>query len=153
MNPHFILNQFNELLMQEVNNRMPQSKSVFIFYYYCHQLCVIFYHISHITGLEMTSCCFEILKKRYIYIYIYYDFPISHTDEALPFHEVLVGVLSARHHYELRQAIRQTWLGYLRDHPHFQQRSVGWSSNFTTRFFPSLACFLSRFKATLIQWK
>ncbi|XP_045926930.1 UDP-GalNAc:beta-1,3-N-acetylgalactosaminyltransferase 2 isoform X2 [Micropterus dolomieu] len=45
-----------------------------------------------------------------------------HTDEALPFCEVLVGVLSARHHYELRQAIRETWLGYLRDHPHFQHR-------------------------------
>uniref|UniRef100_A0A3Q0RCY6 Hexosyltransferase n=1 Tax=Amphilophus citrinellus TaxID=61819 RepID=A0A3Q0RCY6_AMPCI len=40
----------------------------------------------------------------------------------LPFYEVLVGVLSARHHYELRQAIRETWLGYLRHHPHFQHR-------------------------------
>uniref|UniRef100_A0A7N6BJC4 Hexosyltransferase n=1 Tax=Anabas testudineus TaxID=64144 RepID=A0A7N6BJC4_ANATE len=48
------------------------------------------------------------------------------TDEEVPFYEVLVGVLSARHHYELRQAIRETWLGYLRDHPHFHQRSVGW---------------------------
>uniref|UniRef100_A0A3Q4N3E2 Hexosyltransferase n=1 Tax=Neolamprologus brichardi TaxID=32507 RepID=A0A3Q4N3E2_NEOBR len=40
----------------------------------------------------------------------------------LPFYEVLVGVLSARHHYELRQAIRETWLGYLRHHLHFQHR-------------------------------
>ncbi|KAK1905388.1 UDP-GalNAc:beta-13-N-acetylgalactosaminyltransferase 2 [Dissostichus eleginoides] len=46
----------------------------------------------------------------------------THSDESLPFYEVLVGVLSARHHYELRQAIRQTWLGYIRDHPHFQLR-------------------------------
>lgn len=47
----------------------------------------------------------------------------QHSDGAsLPFHEVLVGVLSARHHHELRQAIRDTWLGYLRDHPHFQLR-------------------------------
>nr|XP_020459699.1 UDP-GalNAc:beta-1,3-N-acetylgalactosaminyltransferase 2 isoform X2 [Monopterus albus] len=46
----------------------------------------------------------------------------THSDEALPFYEVLVGVLSARHHYELRQAIRETWLGYLRDHPLFQER-------------------------------
>lgn len=46
----------------------------------------------------------------------------SHSDEPLPFYEVLVGVLSARHHYPLRQAIRETWLGYLRDHPHFQHR-------------------------------
>ncbi|XP_044070478.1 UDP-GalNAc:beta-1,3-N-acetylgalactosaminyltransferase 2 isoform X1 [Siniperca chuatsi] len=46
----------------------------------------------------------------------------THSDEALPFYEVLVGVLSARHHYELRQAIRETWLGYLQDHPHFQHR-------------------------------
>ncbi|XP_026166059.1 UDP-GalNAc:beta-1,3-N-acetylgalactosaminyltransferase 2 [Mastacembelus armatus] len=46
----------------------------------------------------------------------------TYSDEALPFYEVLVGVLSARHHYELRQAIRETWLGYLRDHPHFQHR-------------------------------
>ncbi|XP_070697489.1 UDP-GalNAc:beta-1,3-N-acetylgalactosaminyltransferase 2 [Pempheris klunzingeri] len=44
------------------------------------------------------------------------------SDDALPFYEVLVGVLSARHHYELRQAIRETWLGYLRDQPHFQHR-------------------------------
>uniref|UniRef100_A0A3P8UAK9 Hexosyltransferase n=1 Tax=Amphiprion percula TaxID=161767 RepID=A0A3P8UAK9_AMPPE len=44
------------------------------------------------------------------------------SDEPLPFYEVLVGVLSARHHYELRQAIRETWLGYLQDHPHFQHR-------------------------------
>lgn len=43
-------------------------------------------------------------------------------DEALPFYDVLVGVLSARHHYELRQAIRETWLGYLQRHPHFQHR-------------------------------
>lgn len=48
----------------------------------------------------------------------------SGADEPLPFYEVLVGVLSARHHYQLRQAIRETWLGYLRDHPHFHQRSV-----------------------------
>ncbi|XP_034408296.1 UDP-GalNAc:beta-1,3-N-acetylgalactosaminyltransferase 2 [Cyclopterus lumpus] len=46
----------------------------------------------------------------------------THSDESLPFYEVLVGVLSARHHYELRQAIRETWLGYLRDHPLFQHR-------------------------------
>ncbi|NP_001018523.1 UDP-GalNAc:beta-1,3-N-acetylgalactosaminyltransferase 2 precursor [Danio rerio] len=36
--------------------------------------------------------------------------------------EVLVGVLSARHNHELRQAIRDTWLGYLKQHPHFQNR-------------------------------
>ncbi|XP_028459980.1 UDP-GalNAc:beta-1,3-N-acetylgalactosaminyltransferase 2 isoform X1 [Perca flavescens] len=46
----------------------------------------------------------------------------THSDESLPFFEVLVGVLSARHHYELRQAIRKTWLGYIQDHPHFQHR-------------------------------
>ncbi|KAM7409024.1 hypothetical protein PAMA_002645 [Pampus argenteus] len=46
----------------------------------------------------------------------------TRSDEALPFYEVLVGVLSARHHQELRQAIRETWLGYLQDHPHFQHR-------------------------------
>uniref|UniRef100_A0A8C6SZ51 Hexosyltransferase n=1 Tax=Neogobius melanostomus TaxID=47308 RepID=A0A8C6SZ51_9GOBI len=43
-------------------------------------------------------------------------------DGALPFYDVLVGVLSARHHYELRQAIRETWLGYIRRHPRFQHR-------------------------------
>nr|XP_029510588.1 UDP-GalNAc:beta-1,3-N-acetylgalactosaminyltransferase 2 [Oncorhynchus nerka] len=41
---------------------------------------------------------------------------------ASPCGEVLVGVLSARHHYDLRQAIRETWLGYLRDHTHYQRR-------------------------------
>ncbi|KAM8852177.1 UDP-GalNAc:beta-1,3-N-acetylgalactosaminyltransferase 2 isoform 2-T3 [Synchiropus picturatus] len=56
-------------------------------------------------------------------------FSFTHTqtsfhciDESPPFYEVLVGVLSARHHYELRQAIRETWLGYLQDHPHFKHR-------------------------------
>lgn len=58
----------------------------------------------------------------------------SGADEALPFYEVLVGVLSARHHYQLRQAIRETWLGYLRDHPHFHQRSVCWSFNLAACF-------------------
>uniref|UniRef100_A0A3B3ZB18 Hexosyltransferase n=1 Tax=Periophthalmus magnuspinnatus TaxID=409849 RepID=A0A3B3ZB18_9GOBI len=43
-------------------------------------------------------------------------------NEALPFYDVLVGVLSARHHHELRQAIRDTWLGYLQSHPRFQHR-------------------------------
>ncbi|XP_076830166.1 UDP-GalNAc:beta-1,3-N-acetylgalactosaminyltransferase 2 isoform X2 [Brachyhypopomus gauderio] len=37
-------------------------------------------------------------------------------------HEVLVGVLSARHHHGLRKAIRDTWLGYIRDHPKFTNR-------------------------------
>ncbi|MEQ2283076.1 hypothetical protein AMECASPLE_007403 [Ameca splendens] len=46
----------------------------------------------------------------------------TRSDEPLPFFEVLVGVLSARHHHDLRQAIRDTWLGYIRDHPHFQHR-------------------------------
>uniref|UniRef100_A0A4W5LTV9 Hexosyltransferase n=1 Tax=Hucho hucho TaxID=62062 RepID=A0A4W5LTV9_9TELE len=57
-------------------------------------------------------------------IYVYAaDF--NFTDEgsaASPCGEVLVGVLSARHHYDLRQAIRQTWLGYLRDHRHYRHR-------------------------------
>lgn len=39
-------------------------------------------------------------------------------------YEVVVGVLSARHHYDLRKAIRDTWLGYLRDQPDFQNRYV-----------------------------
>lgn len=46
----------------------------------------------------------------------------THSDEASPFYEVLVGVLSARHHHELRRAIRETWLGYLRGHPLFRHR-------------------------------
>lgn len=49
---------------------------------------------------------------------------VSDADESVPSYEVLVGVLSARHHYDLRRAIRKTWLGYLRDHPHFKHRSV-----------------------------
>ncbi|XP_054886249.1 UDP-GalNAc:beta-1,3-N-acetylgalactosaminyltransferase 2 [Poeciliopsis prolifica] len=44
------------------------------------------------------------------------------SEERLPFFDVLVGVLSARHHHDLRQAIRDTWLGYITDHPHFQHR-------------------------------
>uniref|UniRef100_A0A9J8DJN8 Hexosyltransferase n=1 Tax=Cyprinus carpio carpio TaxID=630221 RepID=A0A9J8DJN8_CYPCA len=44
------------------------------------------------------------------------------ADNQKAVHEVLVGVLSARHHHELRQAIRDTWLGYMKHHPHFQKR-------------------------------
>ncbi|KAM3863339.1 UDP-GalNAc:beta-1,3-N-acetylgalactosaminyltransferase 2 [Diretmus argenteus] len=46
----------------------------------------------------------------------------AHSDEVLPSYDVLVGVLSARHHYDLRKVIRETWLGYLQDHPQFQHR-------------------------------
>uniref|UniRef100_A0A3P8W196 Hexosyltransferase n=1 Tax=Cynoglossus semilaevis TaxID=244447 RepID=A0A3P8W196_CYNSE len=46
----------------------------------------------------------------------------THSDVAVHSYEVLVGVLSARHHYELRQAIRETWLGYVKHHPHFKHR-------------------------------
>nr|XP_055025433.1 UDP-GalNAc:beta-1,3-N-acetylgalactosaminyltransferase 2 [Misgurnus anguillicaudatus] len=44
------------------------------------------------------------------------------ADDQKAVHEVLVGVLSARHHYDHRQAIRDTWLGYLKTHPLFQNR-------------------------------
>ncbi|XP_077350517.1 UDP-GalNAc:beta-1,3-N-acetylgalactosaminyltransferase 2 [Festucalex cinctus] len=46
----------------------------------------------------------------------------AHSDGVVPSYEVLVGVLSARQHYKLRQAIRDTWLGYLHQHPHFKHR-------------------------------
>ncbi|XP_077585821.1 UDP-GalNAc:beta-1,3-N-acetylgalactosaminyltransferase 2 [Stigmatopora nigra] len=46
----------------------------------------------------------------------------THSDGVVPFYEVLVGVLSAREHSNLRQAIRDTWLGYLHQHPHFKHR-------------------------------
>nr|XP_023651972.1 UDP-GalNAc:beta-1,3-N-acetylgalactosaminyltransferase 2-like isoform X2 [Paramormyrops kingsleyae] len=46
----------------------------------------------------------------------------NRTDQQLRAPEVLVGVLSARHHHALRAAIRDTWLGYLREHPQFRQR-------------------------------
>lgn len=75
---------------------------------------------------------------------------VPDADEVLPFYEVLVGVLSARHHYELRQAIRETWLGYLRDHPHFQHRSVGWGTNFTTYF--SVFCMFLFFFPFLVRF-
>jgi len=55
-----------------------------------------------------------------------YVFP--DTDEQFPSYELLVGVLSARHHHDLRQVIRDTWMGYLKDHPEFQHRSVAASS-------------------------
>ncbi|KAM6956746.1 UDP-GalNAc:beta-1,3-N-acetylgalactosaminyltransferase 2 [Aplochiton taeniatus] len=42
--------------------------------------------------------------------------------DEVPSYDVLVGVLSARHHHDLRQVIRETWLGYLRNHPEFQHR-------------------------------
>ncbi|XP_066534642.1 UDP-GalNAc:beta-1,3-N-acetylgalactosaminyltransferase 2 isoform X2 [Hoplias malabaricus] len=47
---------------------------------------------------------------------------LSPAGSQKPVHDVLVGVLSARHHHDLRDAIRETWLGYLRDHPDFHNR-------------------------------
>uniref|UniRef100_A0A8C9R989 Hexosyltransferase n=1 Tax=Scleropages formosus TaxID=113540 RepID=A0A8C9R989_SCLFO len=44
------------------------------------------------------------------------------ADGRAPAREVLVGVLSARQHRALRDAIRETWLGYLREHPRFGRR-------------------------------
>ena len=50
--------------------------------------------------------------------------PVVFLSDEASAHEVLVGVLSARHHHDLRQAIRDTWSGYLREHPLFQNRYV-----------------------------
>ncbi|TRY64530.1 hypothetical protein DNTS_026792 [Danionella cerebrum] len=36
--------------------------------------------------------------------------------------ELLIGVLSARHHHDQRQAIRDTWMGNIRQHPLFHKR-------------------------------
>lgn len=46
------------------------------------------------------------------------------TGSRRPVYEVVVGVLSARHHHDLREAIRGTWMGYVKDHPDFQNRCV-----------------------------
>ncbi|XP_062851891.1 UDP-GalNAc:beta-1,3-N-acetylgalactosaminyltransferase 2 [Trichomycterus rosablanca] len=37
-------------------------------------------------------------------------------------HTILVGVLSARHHHDQREVIRNTWLGYLSNHSEFKNR-------------------------------
>ncbi|XP_039593801.1 UDP-GalNAc:beta-1,3-N-acetylgalactosaminyltransferase 2 [Polypterus senegalus] len=50
------------------------------------------------------------------------DFLYAVKEQELHSYEVLVGILSARHHYELRDAIRSTWLGHLRQDPHWQHR-------------------------------
>ncbi|XP_006638772.2 UDP-GalNAc:beta-1,3-N-acetylgalactosaminyltransferase 2 isoform X1 [Lepisosteus oculatus] len=47
---------------------------------------------------------------------------LLHSGQECTSCELLVGVLSARHHHGLREAIRNTWLGYLRQHPHFRHR-------------------------------
>lgn len=85
--------------------------------------------------LSICYICPYILSTLLLCEVIFSEMSVSNADEPLPFYEVLVGVLSARHHYELRQAIRETWLGYLRHHPHFQHRSAGWTFNFTAFLF------------------
>ncbi|MGH0128788.1 UNVERIFIED_CONTAM: hypothetical protein FKN15_046600 [Acipenser sinensis] len=45
-----------------------------------------------------------------------------HIDQQIHSCEVLVGVLSARNNYDLRNAIRSTWLGHLKQHPELQHR-------------------------------
>ncbi|XP_058880372.1 UDP-GalNAc:beta-1,3-N-acetylgalactosaminyltransferase 2-like isoform X2 [Acipenser ruthenus] len=47
---------------------------------------------------------------------------LLHTDQQIHSCEVLVGVLSARNNYDLRNAIRNTWLGHLKHHPELQHR-------------------------------
>ncbi|RXM99769.1 UDP-GalNAc:beta-1,3-N-acetylgalactosaminyltransferase 2 [Acipenser ruthenus] len=47
---------------------------------------------------------------------------LLHTDQQVQSCEVLVGVLSARNNYDLRNAIRNTWLGHLKQHPELQHR-------------------------------
>ncbi|XP_041106758.1 UDP-GalNAc:beta-1,3-N-acetylgalactosaminyltransferase 2-like [Polyodon spathula] len=48
---------------------------------------------------------------------------LLHTaDQQVHSCEVLVGVLSARHNYDLRNAIRNTWLGHLKQHSELQHR-------------------------------
>lgn len=70
MNPHFMLNHFNELLMQEVNNRMPQSKSVFFsLLLLSPAVCHILPPLSH-HGVGNDILLFWDSKKRYIYIYL-----------------------------------------------------------------------------------
>lgn len=89
-----------------------------------------FFFLIHILHLPLH---FE--YSAIVWGHLQWNVSVSNADEPLPFYEVLVGVLSARHHYELRQAIRETWLGYLRHHPHFQHRSAGWTFNFTAFLF------------------
>ncbi|XP_060895368.1 UDP-GalNAc:beta-1,3-N-acetylgalactosaminyltransferase 2 isoform X2 [Labrus mixtus] len=75
-------------------------------------------------GLALLSCAVAVLVHLWV-AHRPSSTPLdnnTHSDVAFPFFEVLVGVLSARHHHELRRAIRETWLGYLRDHAHFQHR-------------------------------
>ncbi|XP_020516743.1 UDP-GalNAc:beta-1,3-N-acetylgalactosaminyltransferase 2 isoform X1 [Labrus bergylta] len=75
-------------------------------------------------GLALLSCAVAVLVHLWV-AHRPSSTPLdnnTHSDVAFPFFEVLVGVLSARHHHELRRAIRDTWLGYLRDHAHFQHR-------------------------------
>lgn len=69
---------------------------------------------------------------------IVFLFNIVLLDDQKAVHEVLVGVLSARHHYDLRQAIRDTWLGYIKQHPLFQNRSVPQTRTVNLLIFASL---------------
>ncbi|CAL1578276.1 unnamed protein product [Knipowitschia caucasica] len=75
-------------------------------------------------ALALLPCALAVLLHLWLDLRSFITPPESNTtpDGALPFYDVLVGVLSARHHHELRQAIRATWLGYLQHHPHFQHR-------------------------------
>uniref|UniRef100_A0A096M6X7 Hexosyltransferase n=1 Tax=Poecilia formosa TaxID=48698 RepID=A0A096M6X7_POEFO len=75
-------------------------------------------------ALFLLPCAVAVLVHLWFWLFAYtFAFTIVRkVNERLPFFDVLVGVLSARHHHDLRQAIRDTWLGYITDHPHFQHR-------------------------------
>lgn len=78
-------------------------------------------------ALKMLFACFNICsvgEYHLAVLIIVFLLNVVLLDNQKAVHEVLVGVLSARHHYDLRQAIRDTWLGYIKQHPHFQNRSV-----------------------------
>lgn len=89
-----------------------------------------FISLHHLLCVSASTCQDAFLHVSNIcsvgeyHLIIVFLLNIALLDNQKAAREVLVGVLSARHHYDLRQAIRDTWLGYIKQHPHFQNRSV-----------------------------
>ncbi|XP_017319648.1 UDP-GalNAc:beta-1,3-N-acetylgalactosaminyltransferase 2 isoform X3 [Ictalurus punctatus] len=75
-------------------------------------------------ALFLLPCVIAVLVHEWWWLKDQTDFfsNVRAVGSRRPVYEVVVGVLSARHHHDLREAIRGTWMGYVKDHPDFQNR-------------------------------
>ncbi|KAJ8248341.1 hypothetical protein GJAV_G00240970 [Gymnothorax javanicus] len=73
-------------------------------------------------ALLLCPCVIAVVVHLWLANRTAFLFDFKDSDGQLLSLDVLVGVLSARHHHALRDAIRETWLGYIKQHPEFRHR-------------------------------